>query len=115
MPPSVPTATPQVNPLWNITTKEGKKDKVDLHGETITRGVSEIIYTAKQPLPADRMDVMGVSLKLPAGKEGDSVYFPTIQECAAGRDALDPDPGRGPERGGARGPGSGGGAHGRRG
>ena len=84
VPPSVPTATPQVNPGWNITTKEGKKDKVDLHGETITRGVSEIIYTAKQPLPADRMDVMGASLKLPAGKEGDSVYFPTIQECKQG-------------------------------
>ncbi len=84
VPPSVPTATPQVHPLWDLTTKEGRKDKVDLHGETITRGVSEIIYTAKQPLPVDRMDVMGVSLKLPAGEEGDSVYFPTIQECKQG-------------------------------
>lgn len=85
IPPSVPSATPQVNPLWDVSTKEGKKDKVELHGETITEGVSEIVYTAKRPLPSDRMDLLGASLKLPAGREGDSVYFPTIQECAQGQ------------------------------
>jgi periplasmic copper chaperone A len=85
IPPSVPSVTPSVHPLWNVATKEGKKDKVELHGETITRGVSEITYTAKQPLPADRLDSFAVSLKLPAGKEGDSVYFPTIQRCEQGQ------------------------------
>ena len=84
MPPSVPSVTPGVHPLWDVATKEGKKDKVELHGETITRGVSEVIYTAKQPLPPDRLDLLTMSVKLPAGEEGESVYFPTIQSCEKG-------------------------------
>jgi uncharacterized protein YcnI len=85
IPPSVPSVTPGVHPLWNVSTKEGKKDKVALHGETITRGVSEVTYTAKQPLPPDRLDLLTLSLKFPAGKEGESVYFPTIQRCEKGQ------------------------------
>jgi periplasmic copper chaperone A len=85
IPPSVPSVTPAVNPLWDVATKEGKKDKVELHGETITRGVSEVTYTAKQPLPADRLDLLTMSVKLPAGEEGESVYFPTIQRCEQGQ------------------------------
>jgi uncharacterized protein YcnI len=85
VPPSVPSVTPSVHPLWEVTTKEGRKDKVELHGETITKGVSEVTYTARQPLPADRLDSFPISLKLPAGKEGESVYFPTIQRCEQGQ------------------------------
>ena len=85
VPPSVPTVTPAVHPLWDLATKQGKKDKVELHGETITRGVSEVIYTATQPLPPDRLDLLTMSVKLPAGEEGESVYFPTLQSCEKGR------------------------------
>jgi periplasmic copper chaperone A len=85
VPPSVPSVTPGVHPLWDVATKEGKKDKVELHGETITRGVSEVIYTAKEPLPADRLDLLTISAKLPAGEEGETVYFPTVQSCEKGQ------------------------------
>jgi periplasmic copper chaperone A len=85
IPPSVPSVTPGRNPFWNLQTKEGPKDEVELHGETITRGVSEVTYTAKTPLPPHELDVLTLSLKLPAGEAGDVVYFPTIQECAEGR------------------------------
>lgn len=85
VPPSVPSATPAVHPLWDVATKEGKKDKVELHGETITRGVSEVTYTAKQPLPPDRLDSVTLSVKLPAGEEGESVHFPTVQSCEKGQ------------------------------
>ena len=85
VPPSVPSATPAVHPLWDVATKEGKKDKVELHGETITRGVREVTYTAKQPLPPDRLDSLTLSVKLPAGEEGESVYFPTVQSCEKGQ------------------------------
>jgi periplasmic copper chaperone A len=85
IPPSVPSVTPSVHPLWNVATKEGKKDKVELHGETITRGVSEVTYTAKQPLPPDLLDSFAISLKFPAGEDGESVYFPTIQRCEKGQ------------------------------
>jgi periplasmic copper chaperone A len=85
IPPSVPSVTPGVHPLWDVATKEGKKDKVELHGETITRGVSEVTYTAKEPLPTDRLDLLTISVKLPAGEEGESIYFPTVQRCKKGR------------------------------
>jgi periplasmic copper chaperone A len=85
IPPNVPQVTPSVHPLWDVSTKEGKKDPVELHGEKVTSGVSEVTYTAKQPLPADRLDAFPMSVKLPAGKEGESVYFPTVQKCAEGQ------------------------------
>jgi periplasmic copper chaperone A len=84
VPPSVATATPIVHPLWDVSTKEGKKDPVELHGEKITSGVGEIVYTAKDPLPEGRLAQFAVSLKLPAGEEGDVLHFPTVQKCEKG-------------------------------
>jgi periplasmic copper chaperone A len=85
VPPSVPSVTPQRTPFWNISTKEGDKDPVELHGEEITRGTSEVTFTAKQPLDPHQLDVLSLSVKLPAGDAGETIYFPTIQECAEGR------------------------------
>jgi periplasmic copper chaperone A len=87
IPKSVPSVTPQVHPGWEVATKEGPKDPVELHGEQVTRGVSEVIWTAGDagPLPDGRLDVFGMSVKLPAGKAGDAVYFPTVQECVKGK------------------------------
>jgi len=86
IPESVPQVTPQVHPGWEVTTKEGPKDAVELHGETVSRGVKEVVWTATDadPLPSDRLDVFGMSVKLPAGEPGDPVYFPTVQECVGG-------------------------------
>ena len=84
IPPSVASATPAISPNWTIRTKEGKKDPVELHGEKITSGVSEVTYMAKTPLPADRLDFVYMSLKMPAGKPGESIYFPTVQKCEQG-------------------------------
>jgi periplasmic copper chaperone A len=89
IPEQVPSVTPQVHPGWEVTTKEGPKDAVELHGETVSRGIKEIAWTATEadPLPADRLDLFGMSVKLPAGKAGDPVYFPTVQECVEGRES----------------------------
>jgi uncharacterized protein YcnI len=84
IPPSVASATPAVSPNWTIKTKEGRKDPVELHGEKITSGVREVTYTAKTPLPADRLDFVYMSLRMPAGKPGESIYFPTVQKCEQG-------------------------------
>lgn len=86
IPESVPAVTPQVHPGWEVTTKEGPKDAVELHGETVTRGVQEVVWTATDagPLPDERLDLFGMSVKLPAGKPGDPVYFPTVQQCVKG-------------------------------
>jgi periplasmic copper chaperone A len=85
IPETVPQATPEVHPGWSLETKEGPKDEVELHGETITRGVSEVIWTAEDaPLPAHYLDRFAISVKLPPG-EGETVYFPTVQKCEKGQ------------------------------
>lgn len=86
IPESVPRVTPQVHPGWEVTTKDGPKDAVELHGEAVTRGVKEVTWTATEagPLPDGRLDVFGMSVKLPAGQAGDPVYFPTVQQCVKG-------------------------------
>lgn len=84
IPESVPQATPEVHPGWSLETREGRKDEVELHGETVTRGVSEVIWTAEEePLPADYLDRFAISVKLPAA-EGETVTFPAIQKCEQG-------------------------------
>jgi len=87
IPESVPSVTPQIHPGWEVTTEEGPKDAVELHGETVTRGVKEVIWTAADagPLPDERLDLFGMSVKLPAGKAGDPVYFPAVQQCVKGK------------------------------
>lgn len=89
IPESVPSVTPQVHPGWEVTTTDGPKDAVELHGETVTRGVKEIVWTAADagPLPDKRLDVFGMSVKLPAGNAGEPVYFPTVQQCVEGKTA----------------------------
>ena len=89
IPESVPSVTPQVHPGWEVMTKDGPKDAVELHGETVTRGVKEVVWTATDadPLPDDRLDLFGMSVKLPAGEAGDPVYFPTVAQCVKGEEA----------------------------
>jgi periplasmic copper chaperone A len=86
IPEQVPSVTPQIHQGWEVTTKQGPKDAVELHGETVDSGVKEVIWTVSDgdPLPSDRLDVFGMSVKLPAGEAGDPIYFPTVQECVGG-------------------------------
>ena len=84
-PKSVPSVTPEVAPGWEISTKEGPKDEVELFGETITKGVSEVTWTATgEPLADDQLLRFGAEAKLP-NTEGETVYFPTIQKCEKGQ------------------------------
>lgn len=85
IPDTVPSVTPQRNPLWSLSTKEGSKQPTEAHGETITKGISEVIWTARQPLPDHELDVLGMSVLLPDAP-GEAIYFPTIQECDRGEE-----------------------------
>lgn len=86
IPRSVPSVTPQIHPGWDVSTQQGPKDPVKLHGERIARGVSEIVWTAADagPLPDGLLEVFGASVRLPAGQPGDVLHFPAIQRCADG-------------------------------
>jgi periplasmic copper chaperone A len=83
-PESVPAVTPEAVPGWDLSTEEGPKDEVELFGETITKGVSEVTWTATgEPLADDQLLRFGAEAKLPA-TEGETLYFPTIQKCERG-------------------------------
>ena len=84
IPKSVPSVTPGRSPFYELTTKEGPKDEVELHGETVTEGISEVIWTATEPLPDHELDTLPMSLTMPALDPGEVVYFPVIQECEKG-------------------------------
>jgi uncharacterized protein YcnI len=84
VPDTVPLATPGRNPFYDLSVKEGPKQKVELFGETVTEGVSEVTWTANQPLPEGQIDKLGLEVKLPAGEPGEVLYFPTLQTCANG-------------------------------
>jgi uncharacterized protein YcnI len=83
IPKSVPSVTPERHPLWELSTKEGPKDEAVVFDETITKGISEVTWTATKPLPDDELERLGLELKAP-NTPGETVYFPTIQKCEQG-------------------------------
>jgi periplasmic copper chaperone A len=87
VPGNVSSVHPQVVTGWDIDTKIGKLDEpIESHGETITEGVREITWTSteKGGLPDAHMQEFGVSMALPAGEEGEPLWFPFVQECPGG-------------------------------
>ncbi|MBN0038902.1 YcnI family protein [Cellulosimicrobium cellulans] len=88
VPEQVVTVTPTVNPGWDV-----EKVMADLaepvddgHGGQYTERVAEVVYTAKTPLPDGYRDALVLSLKLPDAA-GETLVFPTVQECAEGESA----------------------------
>lgn len=87
LPESIPTATPTVNPGWDINlVKEKLATPIDLgEGESLTERITEIQYTAKTPLPVEYRDALAVSVHIPKDAAGTTLQFPTIQECVKGQ------------------------------
>jgi len=54
---------------------------VESHGRTITETVVELTWTGK--LADENFDQFGIHMKLP-DKPGETLYFPTVQECEKG-------------------------------
>jgi hypothetical protein len=89
MPESIPQVTPTVNPGWDVQKVMTALDEpIEAgHGEQITERVSEVVYTAKSPLPDGYRDAFVLSLQVPEDAAGTTLYFPTIQECEEGETA----------------------------
>lgn len=86
LPAELNDAQPTVNPNWTV-------EKVTEHlaeplkladGTSITKRTSQIVYTAKAPLPSELRDALVLSLKLPDAA-GTTLYFPTLQTCETGQ------------------------------
>ena len=76
LPAELNDAQPTVNPNWTVekVTEQLPGPKQLADGSSITKRTSQIVYTAKQPLPHELRDAAGTTL-----------YFPTLQTCETGQ------------------------------
>ncbi|TDC00690.1 DUF1775 domain-containing protein, partial [Micromonospora fluostatini] len=88
MPEQLVTVTPTVNPNWTVqkVMADLNPPVKDSHGNEVTQRVSEVVYTARTPLPSDLRDTFELSLKLP-DTPGETLVFPTVQTCEQGEAA----------------------------
>lgn len=84
IPAGVASVKPQEVAGWTIATKEGKlEEPVSIFGEPMTEGVTELSWTGG-PLRDDRVQRFGLSFFASESLAGQTVYFPTVQQCEQG-------------------------------
>jgi periplasmic copper chaperone A len=88
VPDGIYTVTPQIVAGWEVSVNKETLDEPvdDGHGGELTEKATEIVWTGG-PLPNERLQEFGVSLKMPELDEGETLYFPAIQECEGGSTA----------------------------
>ncbi|MGF9663892.1 YcnI family protein [Arthrobacter crystallopoietes] len=85
LPEQLDDATPTAHPGWTVEKVTEKLDapkKVE-GGASVTERVSQIVYTAKEPLADGVRDVLSVKVQLP-NAEGETLAFPVLQTCEKG-------------------------------
>jgi uncharacterized protein YcnI len=89
---------PGMNYGWTVEVVRDEASTVtDSHGNEINP-VSEVVYTAKEPLADGFYDSFNVQVQLPDAV-GETVYFPVIQTCEVGEHAWIQIPAEGAEDG----------------
>jgi len=84
IPETIPTVTPTINAGWDVAkVMEALDEPIQGEGGEITERVSEVVYTAKTPLPDGYRDAFALSLAVPDDASG-LLFFPTVQVCEAG-------------------------------
>ncbi|MFJ5862429.1 YcnI family protein [Pseudarthrobacter sp. NPDC092439] len=86
LPQELNDAQPTVNPNWTVekVTEQLAEPRKLADGSSITQRTSQIVYTAKTPLPHELRDALVLSVKLPESA-GMTLYFPTLQTCETGQ------------------------------
>lgn len=86
LPQELNDAQPTVNPNWTVEKVSEKlaEPRKLADGSSITHRTSQIVYTARFPLPHELRDALVLSVKLP-DSAGTTLYFPTLQTCETGR------------------------------
>jgi uncharacterized protein YcnI len=83
IPEGVIGVKPQPKQGWDLMIRKEKLaiPIVESHGRTITEVVAEVTWSGK--LADENFDQFGIHMKLP-DKPGQTLYFPTVQECERG-------------------------------
>jgi uncharacterized protein YcnI len=83
IPDGVIGVKPQPKQGWELAIRKEKLETpvVESHGRTITEAVVEVTWTGK--LLDENFDQFGIHMRLP-DRPGQTLYFPTVQECENG-------------------------------
>ena len=82
IPEGVVSVKPQATPGWTIESTVGPITPYDNHGEQVTEGITEVVWSGGS-LPDDQFMTFGLSVKLPDAA-GETISFPTVQTCEQG-------------------------------
>jgi uncharacterized protein YcnI len=88
-PEDIVEVTPTRNPFYDVEKVTTKLDQplTAEDGDEITQRTSEVVYTAKTPLPDGQRDTFELSLQIPEDDAGKTLVFPAIQTCEKGETA----------------------------
>jgi uncharacterized protein YcnI len=97
MPESIPTVAPTMKAEWDVEKVTETLDTpiTGAFGEEIAERVTEVVYTADEPVPDGFRDAFELSLRIPDDAAGETIYFPTIQTCETGETAWIETPAEG--------------------
>ncbi|MBZ5737765.1 YcnI family copper-binding membrane protein [Nocardioides mangrovi] len=89
VPEDIIEVTPTRNPFYDVEKVTTKLDKpiTAEDGDQITERTSQVVYTAKTPLPDGQRDAFELSLQIPEDDAGKTLVFPAIQTCEQGQTA----------------------------
>lgn len=80
IPEGITSVKPQPKAGWELTIRREKVPQplTGAHGAPVTEVVTEVMWSGK--LPDDNFDEFLIQVRLP-NKAGQTLYFPTVQEC----------------------------------
>jgi uncharacterized protein YcnI len=89
MPEDIVSVTPTRNPFYDVAKVQEKLDEpiAGEGGQQITERTSQVVYTARTPLPDGERDSFELSLQIPEDDAGKTLVFPAIQTCEKGQTA----------------------------
>lgn len=89
MPDDIVEVTPTRNPFYDVRKVTTKLDQplTAEDGDQITERTSEVVYTARTPLPDGERDAFELSLQIPEDAAGTTLVFPSVQTCEQGQTA----------------------------
>jgi uncharacterized protein YcnI len=89
IPEQLLSVTPARSPFWEAEVKREQlaEPVTDAHGNEVTERVSSVVFTATEALPDGVRDSVELTFQIPEDAAGETLAFPTIQECEQGETA----------------------------
>jgi len=89
LPEGINEVTPTRNAFYDVEKVQTKLEQpiTDQHGNTVADRTSEVVYTARTPLPDGQRDTFELSFQIPEDAAGQTLTFPAIQTCEEGETA----------------------------